>query len=705
MKPGTCILSALVLFCLQGCSTEAPIDRHALVTRHNITHSSRDSLSSLSVGNGKFAFTADITGLQSFPAEYEKGVPLGTMAEWGWHTDKNPAAYCLEDVLKTYDVHGRQVPYVHQYRKGEEERKVAASDWLRGNPHRVNLGFIGLSLLYKDGTEADISCIENPVQQLDLWSGELRSTFLCDGKRVTVRTFCHPDSDMITASVSSALIPENRLRIKISFPSAIAAWSGYDMKSPLIHTTELVSDRGRTAIFKRSQDSDAYYLSLLKGDAAIEKSGSHEYFIVPPAGDTVFYFSCLYTKNSPSSEPLPFSNTEAASSAGWQDFWTTGGAVDFSGCTDPRAFELERRVVLSRYLTRIQCSGSLPAAETGLTYNSWFGKSHLEMHWWHAVHFALWRKGEVLERQMEYYRQIFPAAAGTAVRQGYRGVRWPKMVGPDGRESPSTVGTYLIWQQPHAVFFAELIYINSANKREVLDNYSDLVFATSDFMASYAFYDSERDRYVLGPVLIPAQESLPKETTINPPFELVYWHWALITANEWRKRLGMDPDTAWQDVAMKISKLPVRNGLYLCSETTPDSYSNQRYMSDHPIVSGILGVLPPTRLVDSGILQNSLDTITARWNWNTTWGWDFPMLAMAAAATGRVEDAVDFLLMDAPKNRYLTSGHNYQDARLSIYLPGNGGLLTAVAKMCVEKQFPANGKWNVKWEDLNKYPE
>jgi protein-glucosylgalactosylhydroxylysine glucosidase len=42
----------------------------------------------------------------------------------------------------------------------------------------------------------------------------------------------------------------------------------------------------------------------------------------------------------------------------WKDFWETGGAVDFSGTADPRAFELERRVVLSQYLTRIQCAGN-----------------------------------------------------------------------------------------------------------------------------------------------------------------------------------------------------------------------------------------------------------------------------------------------------------------------------------------------------------
>jgi hypothetical protein len=126
-------------------------------------------------------------------------------------------------------------------------------------------------------------------------------------------------------------------------------------------------------------------------------------------------------------------------------------------------------------------------------------------------------------------------------------------------------------------------------------------------------------------------------------------------------------------------------------------------MSDHPIVSGVSGVLPATRLINRDILGNSLDTIMKKWNWKTTWGWDFPMLAMSAASIGRGEQAMDFLLMDAPKNRYLMNGHNYQDARLSIYLPGNGGLLTAVASMCAADQFPHNGRWKVRWENINEY--
>ena len=67
-----------------------PIDRHALVTRHNPTVTAVDKSAPLMVGNGNFAFTADITGLQTFPEQYSSLVPLMTQAQWAWHSFPNP---------------------------------------------------------------------------------------------------------------------------------------------------------------------------------------------------------------------------------------------------------------------------------------------------------------------------------------------------------------------------------------------------------------------------------------------------------------------------------------------------------------------------------------------------------------------------------------------------------------------------------------
>jgi hypothetical protein len=54
------------------------------------------------------------------------------------------------------------------------------------------------------------------------------------------------------------------------------------------------------------------------------------------------------------------------------------------------------------------------------------------------------------------------------------------------------------------------------------------------------------------------------------------------------------------------------------------------------------------------------------WDWERAWGWDFPVAAMCAARLGEGERAIDLLLMDVTKNRYLANGHNYQADRLPI---------------------------------------
>ena len=62
----------------QASAAMEKIDREALVTRHKVVITDPDTLNSLTVGNGEFAFTADVSGLQTFYEYYENGVALGT---------------------------------------------------------------------------------------------------------------------------------------------------------------------------------------------------------------------------------------------------------------------------------------------------------------------------------------------------------------------------------------------------------------------------------------------------------------------------------------------------------------------------------------------------------------------------------------------------------------------------------------------------
>jgi len=688
----------------------AQIDREALVTRHTVVVKKIDSLSSLSVGNGRFAFTIDATGLQSFPDRYAKGVPLGTQSQWGWGAYKNEGKYNITEAYKYYDQYGRKVPYTVQL--NTPLRAKAATNYFRQNVHRLQLGNIGFDLVKENGQLAKASDIKNINQKLNPWTGEIKSSFTLEGIPVEVITVGHQDLDLISASVLSPLIAAGRLKIRVRYPVATGEWAdvGNDWSNNNKHHSQLVVQSANGAVIKHLIDSAVYYTSFSwKGKAQLTEKQAHYFTITPNKISQQFSFSCLFSQQK-SIRPVPsFVLSQQNSQKRWKAFWMSGAAVDFSGSTDKRAFELERRIILSEYLTKIQCSGDFPPQETGLTYNSWFGKPHLEMHWWHGVHFALWGRPELLNRSTDWYFKVADKAKKIAQVQGFDGVRWQKMTDNKGNESPSSIGAMLIWQQPHFITFAELEY--RAHKDEkVLQKYKDLVFQTADFMASFAHFDAAKGCYVLGPGLIPAQERFKAETTFNPTYELAYWEWGLKTAQEWRLRLGLPRNSKWDEVMAKLSPLPIQNGVYLAAESAPDSYTNPEYKTDHPSVLGSFGMLPETNLLDKATMHKTFDLVWKDWSWNDTWGWDFPMTAMTATRLGMPEKAIDALLMPVQTNTYLVNGHNYQDDRLRIYLPGNGGLLAAVALMCAgwdgnnttNPGFPKDGTWKVQWEGFKK---
>jgi hypothetical protein len=704
-----CILSVKLTSC-DTSDKKSEIDRYKLVTRHNISHTKTDPLNSLTVGNGEFAFTVDITGLQTFPDFYEQGIPLGTQSNWGWHSYPNPNKYSLKDVYKKYKVGGDTIDYVYQYTEDADQRKNEASRWLRENPHRLHLGLIGLEIANGDSTHCTINDIEDPVQKLDLWKGEIKSCFRVNGIPAEITTYCHQDIDMVAVQIKSDLLVNEKIKIKIRFPYAShdKFSTACDWNNPDKHTTYIEDSTENMVIFSRKLDNARYFTRLeWQNKAVLKYYDSHTYYLCPLNDNNTFKFSCGFSKGKNTNRLPGFAETEKNNRRHWREFWESGGAVDFSGCSDPRAFELERRIILSQYLTKIQCSGSLPPQETGLTYNSWHGKFHLEMHWWHAVHFILWNRAGLIEQQLDYYFDIIDKARFTAEQQGYKGARWPKMIAPDGRESPSTIGTFLIWQQPHIIYYSELLYNYYDKNDSILEKYKDLVIETADFMASYARMDSSLNRYILGPALIPAQECFDPGTTVNPAFELAYWYWGLKTAQNWRQRLGIGIDDHWQNVINNLADIPVSDSLYLFTGNATDSYENPRYLADHPMVTGITGILPETDMIDKKIMLKTLKEIHRKWKWESIWGWDIPMLAMNATVLDKPDLAVDFLMMDTRKNTYMMSGHNYQDERLRLYLPGNGGLLTAIAMMCTYRNeegfngFPDDGNWNVRYENLN----
>lgn len=701
----------LLLFTRQ--TVTPPIDRHALVTRHNVHLNHPDPLTPLTVGNGEFAFTADITGLQTFPDFHQKGMALHTQSQWGWHTSPNPQNYRLADVFVPYRTDRRDVLYPEPRNSGDatsvSEREKKAAEWLRANPHRLDLGRLGLSLRHADGRPVRIEDLTETRQTLDLWSGQMESRFTLDGAPVLVQTVCHPRMDALAVRLVSPLLAKGLAALTLAFPDAQEDWKEpANWNRAERHQTYFMR-QGNRGTFQRTLDETHYAVQAVwSRGGSLQETAPHHYAIASGGYDTLELVLAFAPQSS--SARLPdFARTRRDAAAHWHRFWQSGGAIDFSGSRDSRAAELERRVVLSQYLTAVQCAGSLPPQETGLVQNSWYGKFHLEMHWWHAAHFALWGRETLLEKSLPWYERILPIVQETARRQGYRGARWSKMTAPDGRESPSSVGVFLIWQQPHPIYYAELLY-RARPTRKTLERYRTLVFETADFMASYAVWEEAGKRYVLGPPLIPAQETYGtlRAQNKNPTFELAYWRWGLETAQRWRERLGMPREPEWDRILNALAQPTVQNGIYTAIETPPYTIP-----SDHPSMVAALGFLPRTADIDPMTMRRTLDDVLTRWNLESTWGWDYPMLAMTAARLGEPEKAVSALLMDSPKNGYLANGHNYQEARLPLYLPGNGGLLAAVALMAAGWEgapdrpnpgFPQDGQWKIRWEGLHRAP-
>lgn len=720
-------LVGFLCFALGPALLAQPIDREALVRRHHVVLEAPLPDTPLSVGNGELAFSVDVTGLQTFPDDYQ--VPLLTQSQWAWHSFPNPNGYRLEDTFEDYTFRGQTRPYPTI---GWPDRMDhPAFQWLNSNPHKFALARVGLWLRKADGTPAALADLRAIRQELQLWTGSILSRFELEGQPVQVQTRVHPTLNALLIDIESPLVAAGQMGVDLRFAYPQSGFTGdaSDWTQPDRHQTIVAHEGPHRLSLVRQLDDTRYYVALQTGQAvAVAHPEPHVFRLAPVQPGSRLALSVAFA-------PQPLPETLPSVEVGrlevtryWQDFWTHGGAIDFMGSTDPRARELERRIVLSQYLMAIQAAGSLPPQETGLTSNSWDGKFHLEMHWWHAAHFALWGRTALLERSMGWYQRHLPEAKARAAFYGLAGAQWPKQVGPEGRESPGAINPFLLWQQPHVIYLPELIY-RSTGDSATLERYRELVFETADFLASVVQWDEATQRYVIGPPVAPAQEVHRATETFNPTFELAYFHAALTVAQTWRERLGLPRNPRWDDVRAHLSPLPMKDGLYVAVESDPDLWTvaqrpecaegqssnqligNPCQNTDHPSFVGALGMLPGA-MVAPEAMRRTLRMVAQHWNFQATWGWDFPLLAMTAARLAEPALAVDFLLQEVPANQYGKAGHTRQYGFIYPYLPANGALLLATAMMAAGWEgseghapgFPQDSTWQVRAEGLHPLP-
>jgi hypothetical protein len=676
-----------------------------------------DALTPLTVGNGDFGCTVDITGMQTFTTFHDPTVAVDrlvmntcTQTTWGWHEMPNPDGFTLEDALTAYPTARGNVEYPDEFDMwsmfgAAVNPELAAGTWLHVNPQRLDLGRTGLVLRPRldAAPEQDPSALANVHQRLELWSGRITSTFEYAGHPVSVTTATHPEQAQVAFRIESPLLRLGLLEVRLAFPYASTGFfETVDWHSSDRHDT-VVEERADGARILRTLDATTYTVRVSWDAGALQQTDDRHVVRVASSADAM---ELVVSFADGASEPDvgSFDDVLAASTAWWEAFWLSGAAIDLGRSTDPRAHELERRIVLSQYLTAVNCAGHAPPQETGLVTNSWQGKFHLEMHWWHAAHFAPWGRPELLARSIDWYRSILPVAKDWARRQHYEGARWPKQVGLDGRDSPNETGPFLVWQQPHVLSYAELLYRHRPS-RALLDDLAEIVEETAAFMAS--FVEPYGGEFHLAPPLIPAQECYDRRSTTDPTFELAYWWFGLEIAQRWRERRGLDRDPRWADVQDRLARPHQEGGRYT-------AIANEPYLrrDDHPSLLAALGVVPLTPLVDPELMRTTLADVLASWEWDSAWGWDFPVLAMTAARLGEPHTAVDALLMERPKNGYLRNGHNAQRGnRLPLYLPGNGGLLAAVALMAggwdgadgPAPGFPKDGTWELDHEGFTPW--
>ena len=228
---------------------------------------------------------------------------------------------------------------------------------------------------------------------------------------VRVRTVVDPDVDLVSVQLEcpdggAAACP---LALRLAFAYGTTASSGADWTQPDAHTTTVLRNDSAGVTLLRVLDGDAYRVDCAwSGGLVLVQAAPHVFDLIPPPSDNGgghsapawprASVSCLFSPGDAAGEvrfpvgasqdwlvakadltralltralPLPlFPLVSAAASVAWAAFWQGGAFVDLASNTDdPVAFELERRVVLSRYLMRANNAGAEPPQETGCVRN------------------------------------------------------------------------------------------------------------------------------------------------------------------------------------------------------------------------------------------------------------------------------------------------------------------------------------------------
>ncbi len=584
------------------------------IIKYNLKFNHIDSKNPVTIGNGDFAITLDQTGTQSLYEIY-KDIPLSTMSNKNWfYKDKknikpsyvDGKAYMLFNLDNDPNYQtNRQYPFKYSFMQ---------------------------ILLYDNDKLIDINNIKDVKQELDLYKGIVTSSFNYKEKNNKTTSFIYQDHDEFNFKLQSDNL---NLALKFNYPSYTK--NGYRLD---ILPNVLVKEDRITLLYDD------------KNSLSFKLKSSSKYQIVEN--------TLIFDDNNVS---FSLALDEIKEGKLLDEFWKCDNGIIIDN------EELVKKMVLSKYLLHVNSTGIYPPQESGLTYNCWNSKFHLEMHLIHSLWNIYNNHVGDLVKSFDYYLSIMPSSLKRASLNGYKGLRFPKMTGPDGEDSPSNIGPLLIWQAPHILFMLQEIYY-LYNKENIIKKYEPLISGTIDFMIS--FLTLKDSKYQMLDPLLEACESIPLDRCQNPSFELEYWRYTLERQPKIDTVLYGHQRYDYLDITSKIITPKEDDGIYLKTYGVIDKYDLYK---DHP-TEGFLMSFFKSKIVDKEKMVKTIDYILKNMDLSSYWGWDFPFLGLSLLNCGEIEKSIEVTQLNTINNQYLYNGYNTSPRDdLKAYLPGNGAFL------------------------------
>lgn len=584
------------------------------IIKYNLKFNHIDSKNPVTIGNGDFAITLDQTGTQSLYETY-KDIPLSTMSNKNWfYKDKknikpsyvDGKAYMLFNLDNDPNYQiNRQYPFKYSFMQ---------------------------ILLYDNDKLIDINNIKDVKQEIDLYKGIVTSSFNYKEKINKTISFIYQDHDEFNFKLQSDNL---NLALKFNYPSYTK--NGYRLD---ILPNVLVKEDRITLLYDD------------KNSLSFKLKSSSNYQIVEN--------TLIFDDNNVS---FSLALDEIKEGKLLDEFWKCDNGIIIDN------EELVKKMVLSKYLLHVNSTGIYPPQESGLTYNCWNSKFHLEMHLIHSLWNIYNNHVGDLVKSFDYYLSIMPSSLKRASLNGYKGLRFPKMTGPDGEDSPSNIGPLLIWQAPHILFMLQEIYY-LYNKENIIKKYEPLISGTIDFMIS--FLTLKDSKYQMLDPLLEACESIPLDRCQNPSFELEYWRYTLERQPKIDTVLYGHQRYDYLDITSKIITPKEDDGIYLKTYGVIDKYDLYK---DHP-TEGFLMSFFKSKIVDKEKMVKTIDYILKNMDLSSYWGWDFPFLGLSLLNCGEIEKSIEVTQLNTINNQHLYNGYNTSPRDdLKAYLPGNGAFL------------------------------